>query len=90
MIADNFLDQVVTIIDRAGLSSDSVAALRDAFPDLHFTYCLDDDIGAGIKPIREAAGFNLYLISNAEHCIRFTADPESATGLVLAEVTDEE
>jgi hypothetical protein len=90
MIAAAFMDQVVTVIDRAGLSPDSVAALRDAFPDLHFTLCLDDDIGAGIAPVREAEGFNLYLITNAEHCIRFTNDPESATGLVLAEVTDEE
>jgi len=90
MIAEGFLDQVVTIIGRAGLSADSVAAIRDAFPDLHFTYCLDDDIGAGIKPIREADRFNLYLISNAEHCIRFTADLESATGLVLAEVSEDD
>ncbi|WP_462331110.1 DUF6129 family protein, partial [Thiohalocapsa halophila] len=72
MITDDFLDQVTTIITRAGLTADSVAALRDAFPDVHFTHCLDDDIGAGIDPYREADGFNLYLITGAEHCISFT------------------
>ncbi len=35
---------------RAGLTPDSVAALRDALPELHFTYCADDDIGDGIPP----------------------------------------
>ncbi|MGD8206655.1 MAG: DUF6129 family protein [Thiohalocapsa sp.] len=89
MITDQLLDQVATIIERAGLTGDSVAALRDAFPDLHFTHCLDDDIGAGITAVRERDGFNLYLISNAGHCIAFAATPEAATGLVLAEVSDD-
>ena len=89
MITQEFLDQISTIISRAGLSPGSVAALREAFPDVHFTHCLDDDIGAGIEPIRESDGFNLYLINASEHCIRFTRDPESATGLVLAEVEAE-
>jgi hypothetical protein len=90
MITDQFLDQITTVIERAGLSADSVAALRDAFPDIHFTHCLDDDIGAGITPFREADGFNLYLISSAEHCIAFTRSQEGATGIVLAEIADDD
>ncbi len=90
MIAPELIDKVAAIIERAGLTPDAVAALRDALPDLHFTHCLDDDIGVGIPPIREADGFNLYLINGAEHCIRFTNDLESATGLVLAEVTEDD
>ena len=86
MITTSFLDQIETIVSRAGLSADSVAALRDAFPDHHFTHCLDDDISAGVEPVREADGFNLYLIDASEHCLRFTRDLDSATGLVLAEV----
>ncbi|WP_295889120.1 DUF6129 family protein [uncultured Thiohalocapsa sp.] len=90
MLTDEFLDQVTTIVTRAGLTADSVAALRQAFPDVHFTHCLDDDIGAGIDPYREADGFNLYLITGAEHCISFTRSQEGATGLVLAEVTEDD
>ncbi|MGD2019908.1 MAG: DUF6129 family protein [Thiohalocapsa sp.] len=90
MLTDEFLDQVTTIVTRAGLTPDSVAALRQAFPDVHFTHCLDDDIGAGIDPYREADGFNLYLITGAEHCISFTRSQEGATGLVLAEVTEDD
>jgi hypothetical protein len=90
MITPTFLDQIETIISRAGLSTESVMALREAFPDHHFTHCLDDDISAGIKPIRESEGFNLYLIDGSEHCLRFTRDLDNATGLVLAEVSDED
>jgi hypothetical protein len=90
MITQTFLDQIETIVTRAGLSSDSLAALREAFPDHHFTHCLDDDISAGIEPVREAEGFNLYLIDASEHCLRFTRELDSATGLVLAEVGDED
>jgi len=90
MITTTFLDQIEAIVGRAGLSSDSVAALRDAFPDHHFTHCLDDDISCGIEPVRESDGFNLYLIDANEHCLRFTHDLDSATGLVLAEVSDEQ
>jgi hypothetical protein len=90
MISNEFLDQIQTIVSRAGLSADSVAALRVAFPDHHFTHCLDDDIGVGIPPVRETDAFNLYLIDGSEHCLRFTRDLESATGVVLAEVSDDE
>jgi hypothetical protein len=90
MITDQLLDQVSTVIERAGLSPDSLAALREAIPDVHFTHCDDDDIGAHIPPVREREGFNLYLITNAEHCISFTRDQESATGIVLAEVNEDD
>jgi hypothetical protein len=88
MITDTFLDQITTVVSRAGLSADSVAALRDAFPDLHFTYCLDDDIGVGIEPVRSTEDFNLYLVNGSDHCVRFTPNLEAATGLVLAEVDE--
>ncbi|ESQ09939.1 MAG TPA: hypothetical protein DDY14_07370 [Chromatiaceae bacterium] len=88
MITDQLLDQISTIISRAGLSTESIAALREAFPEQHFTYCSDDDIGEAIEPCREAEGFNIYLIDGSQHCVSFTRNQETATGLVLAEVGD--
>lgn len=88
MISEQFLEQVAAIISRAGASTESVAALRAAFPDLHFTYCLDDEIGAGVAPFRKADGCNLYLVDGRNHCLQFTRDLEVATGLVLAEITE--
>jgi hypothetical protein len=88
-ITDRLVDQVTSIITQAGASPASIAALRDAFPGIHFTYCLDDEIGVGIDAFREADGFNLYLVDGSAHCVTFTSSLDKATGLVLAEVSDE-
>jgi len=66
-----------------------VTGLRKAFPDVHFTYCMDDDIVTG-KPVIEREAFNLYLIDGREHCLCLTNDHDVATGLVVAEVVAEE
>ena len=89
MISGERFDQVVQIVERAGLNDQTIAALREAFTPIHFTYCLDDDIGTGIgvpEPVRTTDAFNLYLVDGQGHCMRFTADPDAATGLVLAEL----
>jgi hypothetical protein len=83
------IDQIAAVVERAGLNEQTLAALREVFSDLHLTYCMDDDIGTGTmaaEPVREAEGFRIYLVDGRGHCMRFTQDLESATGLVLAEV----
>ena len=83
------INQVTAVVQRAGLNEQTLAALRETFTDIHLTYCMDDDIGAGplaAEPVREADGFRVYLVDGRGHCMRFTRDPEYATGLVLAEV----
>ena len=66
-----------------------VTSLRAAYPDIHFTYCLDDDITSG-KPVIENDSFNIYLIDGREHCLCLTNDYDVATGVVIAEVIDDE
>jgi hypothetical protein len=85
VIAPERIDLVARVVERAGLSDQTVSALRESFPECHFTYCLDDDIGAEAEPVREGDGFRIYLIDGRGHCMRFTGDQDSATGLVLAE-----
>ena len=83
------IDQIATVVERAGLNEQTLAALRQTFTDMHLTYCMDDDIGAGsaaIAPVREAECFRIYLVDGRDHCMHFTRDLESATGLVLAEI----
>lgn len=83
------IDQITAVVERAGLNDQTLAALRAAFADIHLTYCMDDDIGAGVqapKPVRETDGFRVYLVDGRGHCMRFTHDLKCATGLVLAEV----
>jgi hypothetical protein len=88
MIAETRLDQITQVVRRAGLNEQTLAALREAFADLHFTYCSDDDITVG-EPARTADGFNLYLVDGREHCLVLTSDPSAATGVVLARVEED-
>lgn len=83
MIDGAMLDAVETKVIAAGAEETTVALLRTAWPGVHFTYCMDDDIGA-LEPFREAKGFNIYLVTGREHCISFTNSMEAATGVVIA------
>ncbi|MBK6744790.1 MAG: hypothetical protein IPG66_18295 [Hydrogenophilales bacterium] len=66
-------------LDDAGLE-----ALRQAWPDTHFTLCGDNDVPARLPPALERPGFNLYLINGSEHCLSLTTDPDVAIGVVIA------
>jgi hypothetical protein len=86
MIEPERIDQIVTIVERAGLNPETLSALRETFSGLHLTHCMDDDIGDGAPaPARDGKSFRVYLVDGSAHCMRFTSDPEQATGLVLAE-----
>ena len=85
MIPPERLDQVVTVLERAGLNAQTLSVLREALPDLHFTHCMDDEI-VNRTPVRTTAGFNLYLVGGSDgHCLQLTSNLDAATGLVLAE-----
>ena len=70
-------------------SAASLAQLRREWPGIHFTFCDDDDVPARLSPARDGENIRLYLVSNAEHCIAFTSQPEAATGIVLAVVSQD-
>jgi Family of unknown function (DUF6129) len=82
MITAERLDQIGRLLQVQGLDETAIRALRQAFPDLHFTWCRDDELN-GAEPVREWEGFNLYLVDGRDHCMRVTADATVATGLVL-------
>ncbi|MCP5197032.1 MAG: hypothetical protein H6974_09645 [Gammaproteobacteria bacterium] len=65
-------------VDYAALSH-----LRQVYPGLYFTHCLDDDINDA-EPVLQGSGINLYLVDGRQHCLRLTDDPQVATGVVLA------
>lgn len=62
--------------------------LRAAFPGVHFTFCLDDDVISD-SPVTALPGFRLYLVDSSNHCLSLTNDPESASGLVVAEYEED-
>jgi hypothetical protein len=88
MLEEEVIDQISHLVQQHGLDEAAVSSLRGKWPNIHFTYCSDDDV-SGPKPIREFDTFNVYLVDGREHCLKFTANPEVATGLVLAEVEPE-
>ncbi len=89
MIEAARIDEIAARVVARGLDEQGLSVLRTEFPGIHFTYCLDDDLGME-KPVRQEIGFNLYLVDGSNHCLRFTRDPERATGVVLAAVTEDD
>lgn len=88
MISSEQINQVADTASACLLSQETVDALRSRFPDIHFTYCMDDDV-VSANPVYESDQFNLYLIDSSNHCLSFTQDPELATGIVVAELEEE-
>ena len=88
MLTEQDVEQVIGIVGAHGLSEVTIAALRERFSGAHFTYCMDDDIGAA-RPYRECDGFNVYLVDSSDHCSALTPEIDGASGLVLAEVIED-
>lgn len=88
MLEPEVIDQISQLVKEHGLDEAAVTSLRGKWPNIHFTYCSDDDV-LGPKPIREFDSFNVYLVDGRDHCLQFTSNPENATGLVLAEIEAE-
>lgn len=88
MIEEKLIEAIAERTEKTGLSESVLMDLRRQYPDLHFTYCMDDDIG-NAKPIVSRSKFNIYLVDSREHCLRLTNDPAIATGIVLAEVIED-
>lgn len=73
-------------IDRMLSALDSDAQvfpkLREKFPHLAWTRCDASDVIE--TPFRSYLRFDIHLLNSADHCSQLTADPASATGIVLA------
>lgn len=88
MIEEKVIDEINSLLIGHGLDEAAVSELRNKWPNIHFTYCSDDDV-CGPSAIRQSDGFSMYLIDSRDHCLNFTSSPEIATGLVLAEHEDD-
>jgi hypothetical protein len=64
--------------------------LREAFPGVPFTLCSDNDIPSRLQPLATGEGFALYGVSTSDHCAALTANLETADGLTIALLDDEE
>ena len=89
MVNEEIVSSVASYLKGMPLDGTITQTLREAFNDVHFTYCMDDDVH-GPKPVFESSDFNLYLITTQEHCLAVTSQYTSATGFVVAEVEEDE
>lgn len=89
MISQAQLEDVIQVAERHPLDEALVAQLRLAFPGVHFTCCMDDDVSVNAKPYAERPGFNVYLVNSSDHCSCLTNDPDLASGVVLAEIIED-
>lgn len=87
MITQEQLSEIGQFAHAQVVSDQVVDELRKQFPEIHFTYCMDDDV-VSASPVLEDETFNLYLIDSRDHCLCFTQDLDIATGVVLAEIED--
>ena len=88
MLQTHTIDEITGKVTTSGLSEALIQDLRATYPNMHFTYCMDDDIGSA-KPFKETPDFNVYLVDGRDHCLALTNDLSTATGIVLAEVIPE-
>ncbi|MDD4915508.1 MAG: DUF6129 family protein [Methylococcales bacterium] len=85
MITPEKLQAVAARIAGQPLNEVVISNLRAEYPEVHFTYCMEDDIPNN-EPLLEHEDFNLYLVDGREHCLCLTNNFEHATGIVVAEV----
>ncbi len=87
MIAPEQLNEIANWLSQQPLNQDITQTLRQRYPQLHFSYCMDDDVGE-VEPIYHHPSFNLYLVDSSEHCLTFTQSLPTASGLLVAEIDE--
>lgn len=89
MISTETLNSIAEKLNQQTLNDELIQDLRAEFAPIHFTYCMDDDI-SGSTPVLSLARCCLYLIDGREHCLCLTQDLNIATGIVVAELIDDD
>jgi len=87
LIGQEIIDAVVSHVEAGEIDESNISQLRSEFPGIHFTWCMDDDIGME-QPVVERDRFNLYLVDGQAHCLKLTTDMDAANGIVIAELSD--
>jgi hypothetical protein len=77
------ITEIDALLEVADAGSGTLAVLRARFPRLSLTRV--DASGLDMEtPFRRYERLDLYLVDGNSHCWSLTANPELATGLVLA------
>lgn len=90
-LSPDFIAHICTVLGNGGAARPDVdIALREAFPGIPFSVCSDNDIPSRIKPIACGEGFALYGINTSDHCAALTTDLDTAGGIAIALIDDDD
>ena len=89
MISSETLNSIAEKLNQQALDDALIQTLRAEFAPIHFTYCMDDDI-SNANPVLSLSHCHLYLIDGREHCLCLTQDLNIATGIVVAELINDD
>lgn len=87
MIEPVVIDEVLALVEAEGPEPELLPKLREKWTDIHFSYCLEDELCLE-KPVREGERANIYLVNGHNHCATITDHEPSATGLLIAELSE--
>lgn len=87
MIEPAVIDEVLALVEAEGADANVIVKLRERWNGVHFTHCLEDELCLE-KPIREGKLANIYLVNGHNHCATITDHEPSATGLLIAELSE--
>ncbi|QIG97815.1 MULTISPECIES: hypothetical protein [Bradyrhizobium] len=76
------LIEIERLLADDGADTGSFVELPRRFPQLAWVRCDASDVAD--QPFRQFPHFDLHLLDGSDHCVRITADPTRATGIVLA------
>lgn len=90
MIDAATLDSILAAVSPRLTYDDLARQLRATFPGVHVTVCSEDDVPPRLTPAAENKYCYLYYVDASEHCLKLTADAESATGVAVAIRSDDD
>ncbi|MDE1147279.1 MAG: hypothetical protein PW843_11775 [Azospirillaceae bacterium] len=73
---------VIDGVMAAPAAEGAFAILRQQLPHLAWTRCDATDVAE--EPFRRYPAFDVHLLDGGGHCVRLTAEPANATGVLLA------
>ena len=78
------LETIRGLLESTAPAAERCASVRRSFPGISLTRCDAGDMDTE-TPAFETAEFAVYLIDTSAHCVRMTANPASASGLIVAQ-----
>ncbi len=77
------LEVIASVLAATAPGINPVSALRRELDGVSVSRCEADDM-CGETPFRRLPAFDVFLVDTASHCRRLVADPQEASGIIVA------